>query len=105
MAMALGCWVGYDYRNTELVTNTQTLSNVLVLARDGDHDFRMQTDKGQVFRTHLCDGSHADWQAGEKLALLNYEQREGCKSIVGKNLGFIAYTDGQGRRRKFIREE
>lgn len=101
IAFSLGVLVGCLGLQVWQYGNHQTLSNVLILRRWDDHNYRLQTDHGQAFNVRLCPESEVDWNAGEKLQVLSYEQRSGCKTIVGRNLGFVAYTDDNGNRSKF----
>lgn len=92
---------GYLARDRELAQSTRTLGDVIILARHSEHAYTLQTSHGQSFETTMCADSYVDWQPHEKLIFLTYEQRNGCKSISGHNLGFLAYTDTAGNRIKF----
>lgn len=74
------------------------LENITILARRSDSSFQMMTEKGQTFEVTFCADTHVDFREGERLQILRYEQRTGCKSLNGRNLGFIAYTDRDGNR-------
>jgi len=103
LAFGLGCVGGYLYRDHLLATNTETLANVTIIRKHSALEFTMQTEKGQTFETQFCQDSlpQIDFEAGEKLQVMNYEQRPRCKSLAGKNLGYVAYTDSEGNRTKF----
>lgn len=87
--VALGIILGAAGDQLWTFHHYETLADVYVLEKIDDQHFRMQTDKGQAFQVTMCDDSKVDWRAGERLKVFNYEQRRGCKSVVGKNLGYI----------------
>jgi hypothetical protein len=97
----VGYFVGGTNREATKLENMQTLANVLVLERHNDFAYRMQTEHGQAFEITFCENSYTDFQPYEKLQILTYEQRKGCKNISGRKLGFVAYTDKNGERLKF----
>ena len=82
-------------------TGIPPLENVTIMAKRSDAAFQMVNEKGQKFEITFCGDTHVDFQEGEKLQVLSYEQRTGCKSLNGRNLGFIAYTDKDGNRIHF----
>jgi hypothetical protein len=100
-ALILGVGIGYASREFQTYRNTQTMGDVLVLNRFDPQNYRLQTEWGQSFGAVICPNSSADWEPGEKLQIWIYEQKHGCKSMNGPNLGYIKYSDGNGQSVKF----
>jgi hypothetical protein len=111
LAVAIGFGNGYEMRGAqaareeaqrlrELEEHRHTLTDVLILNQNSDGSYRMQTSDGQAFDAHFCKDSVVDFQPGERLRILSYQQQNGCKSISGSNLGFVAYTMN-GKRVKY----
>lgn len=91
---------GYGIHEIEHYRGMQTLADVLVLDRYSDSHYRLQTSWGQAFDATICPDSDVDWEKGERLQILNYEQHHGCKSLRGRNLGYVVYTNQDGSKLK-----
>lgn len=105
MLLVVGLGIGYGAHEIEQYRTTQTLADVLILKKYDDKNYRMQTEWGQAFKATLCPETTADWEAGEKLAVWNYRQMQDCKSMNGRNLGYVAYANQDGTKTKFNIEE
>ena len=80
---------GYATRDLVLLNNTHTKANYLVIEKHNSQEFTMQTEHGQDFEVTFCPEVKVDFEPGQKLQVLTYEQKVSCKT----NVSFIAYTD------------
>jgi len=102
IGLATGIPIGYTAHEDPLPKK-----NILVLKTRDVHHFRVQTtDNGKKYEVTTCPDSPEDWQPGEKMKEAFWEDRLGCMSFRGHNLGFQFYTqEDSGKRTIFPIEE
>lgn len=103
-ALLLGLGLGYELRSRQLSSDTRVLADVLVLKKFTDSAFMLQTRDGQAFKAEFCPDSKVNFERGWKIKVMTYEQRKGCKSINGHNLGFMFQKDAQGNPITFLED-
>lgn len=96
LAMVFAC--GYAVRDLQTFYLSKPFSNVVIVQRHNDREFKLQPDDSQAFEVTMCDPQ--DWQPWEKMKSFDYEQKVGCKNLHGHLLGAVFYNDGQGKRLK-----
>lgn len=97
--------LGYAAHDLRDYYTTTTLTDIAVLAKHNDYNFRLQTDFGQAFETTFCqDGPPPDFLPNERIKVLVYKQKRDCKSLNGKSLGYIMYSNPDGSKTKFLQE-
>lgn len=102
--LALGFISGMAAMDVNHFSRVEKLKDVLVVEKHNDSEFTLRY-KGADFQAMICPDSTVDWTNGDKLREFNYEQRKGCKTLHGKDLGFLAYVDKNGKRIKFSTEK
>lgn len=82
---------GYATRDLVLLRRTEILSNVEVKQVYNEYAYNISYGFGMSENIHLCPESAkiVKLQVGERFTTFVYEQKVGCKSIVGSNLGFF----------------
>lgn len=96
----VGYHLGYVEGQWELTRNRYTYTDVLVVERDDDQDFLLRPARMASWNAHTC--APTDWLPGQKMQVLTYQQKLGCKDVAGPG-AFEFYTK-QGKRIIF-REE
>lgn len=108
----VGYLAGYATRDIKAAEqdNAQALNirryvNVLIAAKHDDRRFRILLNDNDPYEIELCPDSPTDFAPGDKLEYVYFEQRQGCKSLNGNQLGYKAYTDRNGVRIKYELKE
>lgn len=84
-------WAGYQYTK-----DRHTYTDVLILTRHDARHFTVQPARMAPWETgRLC--SDVDWQAGEKMRILTYKQKDDCKDVSARG-AYAFYYDAQGKR-------
>jgi hypothetical protein len=91
---------GYFIRDAVLLNRKEIYTDVLVVDRFDEHSYRLEIAYGR-FNAKICPEASLDWQRGQKMKEFVFEQRNGCKSVVGSGLGFRFWTDDKGKRMLF----
>ena len=88
---------GYFMRDAVLLSRKDKYTDVLVIDRFDEHSYKLEIAYGR-FNAKICPEARLDWQPGQKMKYLYYEQQTGCKQVVGNGLGFEFWTDAKGNR-------
>lgn len=94
--------VGWALAYYQFHSDRYTYTDVLVVGRQDGNHFQLQPARMQPWNATVC-GKAVDWQVGEKMKFLQYQQHSGCKD-VGVAGAYIFYTDYQGNRLKYLEE-
>lgn len=81
IAFTCGSMLGYLYRSHQLADSTVTYTSVLIKDKFSNEHFNIQPARMEPIDTTVCQ-SVVDWQEGETLCSLKYEQLYGCKRII-----------------------
>jgi len=100
LILCIGFLGGLAWQDHEFNANRHTYADVLVVARHDDKNFTIQPARMTPWNATTCDAT--DWQPGQKMRLLTYQQRTGCKD-VGVRGAYEFYTD-HGKRMIFNQE-
>lgn len=91
LMFALG-WASHDIRH---YGNIRTYQNVEVAKAYGPYHYDLMIGYS-VYPVDICqDGPSPNWQSGETLTVLQYEQKSGCKRLYGPDLRFVELTDAR----------
>lgn len=88
---------GYLIRDAVLLSRKEQYNDVLIVQRFDEYSYRLEIDQGR-FNIKICPEANLDWQPGQRMRRLWFEQKKGCKSIVGNGLGFDFWQDNNGNR-------
>lgn len=92
-----GCtFMDYEFNQT-----IKEKKDVLIVARRSENRFTIFSPTNDNGESELVTCAAADFQPGEKLKFLKYEQQETCSNIRGPGRGFKAYKEKNGQRTKF----
>ena len=99
---SLGHHAGYTEGQWALLRNRYTYTDVLITAKQGSQDFTLQPARMEPWQAHLC--SAVDWQVGQQMQVLTYQQRESphCKDVQA--VGSYVFYTYKGKRINY-REE
>lgn len=73
---------GMAVRDSQLARNQQTYTDVAVLEKFADRDFKVWPDRMKQQRVQICPESTVDWYEGEVLDDWTFEQKQGCKRVI-----------------------
>lgn len=82
MTLILGIGIGYASRDHQLSNSIVPYTDVLILPPSQPNtDFDIQPARMQPISSKICY-SKVDWQFGETLKDLLFEQKLGCKRVI-----------------------
>ena|SRR5690349_14731291 len=82
IGIAGGIHIGYDSRNAELVSGFVFYTDVLINPPSQPNtDYDIQPARMKPIPSKICESS-VDWQFGETLNDLTFEQMKGCKRVI-----------------------
>ncbi len=100
LILCIGFLGGLAWQDHEFNANRHTYTDVLVVARYDDKNFTIQPARMTPWNATTCDAT--DWQPGQKMRLLTFQQRTSCKD-VGVRGAYEFFTD-HGKRMIFNQE-
>lgn len=71
---------------------TKKLYEVNILAKHGEYDYDIDVG-GEGYKVKFCQDSPTDFYTNERLEWIVYDQRRGCKSLHGSNLGYKEHKE------------
>jgi len=80
--MALGVLLGMGIRDRQLINNQYTYTDVSILNKFAEREFRIWPDRMKQQQVTICAESTVDWREGELLADWTFEQKQGCKRVI-----------------------
>src|SRR5215472_13427683 len=95
---------GYGEAQREFARVRHTYTDVAVLIRHDSRHFTLQPARMAPFEAATCEA--VDWQAGEHMKQLTYQQRYGCKDVgLGGSYTFYVSSDGSRLKGQSAPEE
>jgi hypothetical protein len=92
--ISLAFIAGWLVRDRQFNADRHFYSDVLVLARHDDRNFTLQPARMQPWEATTCEPQ--DWQQGQKMRFMQYQQRHGCKDVSAR--GAFEFYSENGKR-------
>lgn len=93
LAMTLAFLLGYMTHALVRISHLYTLTDVRILQKYDNLDYRVQTEEGEPFVLKFCGDYAPGFDPGMTLRFIIYEDRGACKSIAPKGTGFKVERD------------
>jgi hypothetical protein len=92
--------VGFTDGQWALLKDRYTYTDVLVVERHDAQDFTLQPARMVAWQAHTCEP--VDWMPGEKMRVLTYQQKKGCKDVSLR--GAFEFYTSHGERVNYFKE-